>query len=93
MSHLLKGKLKMSILHSFADFKREMRFWKLREGYIERGSRLCAAKMAALHAARPEAALPPFVVGSVRDTSLIAIGDVAMPHITPRRAGGETCDR
>ena len=38
-------------------------------------------------------ALPPFVVGSVRGTSLIAIGDVAMPHITPRRAGGETCDR
>jgi len=40
-------------------------------------------------------ALPPFVVGSVSGTSNIAskIGDVAMPHITPRRAGGESCDR
>ena len=29
MSRLLKGKLKMSILHSFADFKCEMRFLKI----------------------------------------------------------------
>ena len=41
----------MSIPHSPAGFKREMRFWELCKGYLERWSRLCAAKMAALHAA------------------------------------------
>ena len=40
----------MSIPHFPAGFKREMRFWKLREGEFERCSRSCAAKMAAPHA-------------------------------------------
>ena len=42
---------------------------------------------------RGATALPPSDVGSVRGTSNIAICDVAMPHITPRRAGGESCVR
>ena len=64
--------METSIPYSLAGFKREMRFLELCEGGGDRCSRLCAAKMAAPHAAvagRPTYRLLLLVLCAVRHLS------------------------
>ena len=90
----LAGKTEMSISNSPSGFKREMRVLEIVRGFVravfavmrrQDGGSPCGGRGAT--------ALPPFVVGPVRCTSIIRICVAAVSHVTPRRADGESCAR